>query len=41
MPKSNYEEASKFLIEYYDGKRFKSMDDKESEIDIYIPVKPK
>lgn len=41
LPKSNYEEAHKFLIEYYDGKRFKSMGDEESEIDIYIPIKPR
>jgi len=41
LPKSDYEEKYKFLIEYYDEKRFKSMNDEKSEIDIYIPIKPK
>lgn len=40
LPKSGYEEAQKFTIEYYDDKRFKGMDKlEESELDIYVPIK--
>ena len=39
LPKSGYKEAYPFLIEYYDNKRFKGMDNEESEIDIYLPIK--
>jgi AraC family transcriptional regulator len=28
-----------YIIEYYDSKRFKGMDDKDAELDIYVPVK--
>jgi len=38
LPKSGYEEAHKFIIEYYDD-RFKGTDNLESELDIYVPVK--
>ena len=39
LPQSGYEEAHKFLIEYYDD-RFRGTDNSESELDIYVPVKP-
>lgn len=38
LPQSGYTEAHKFLIEYYDGARFKGMDNSESELDVYVPV---
>jgi AraC family transcriptional regulator len=28
-----------YIIEYYDSKRFKGTDDKDAELDIYVPVK--
>ncbi|MCK4529257.1 GyrI-like domain-containing protein [candidate division WOR-3 bacterium] len=39
LPESGYKEAYSFLIEYYDHERFKGMDNEESEIDIYLPIK--
>jgi AraC family transcriptional regulator len=39
LPQSLYEEAHKYLIEYYDSTRFKGMDNPESELDIYVPVR--
>ena len=41
LPKSGYEEAYKFTIEYYDDERFKGMDNPESELDIYVPIRQK
>jgi AraC family transcriptional regulator len=41
LPGSPYKEAHKYLIEYYDGTRFKGMDNPESELDVYVPVKKK
>jgi len=38
---SPYEEAHKYLVEYYDPRRFKGMDNPESELDVYVPVKQK
>jgi AraC family transcriptional regulator len=38
LPSSAYQERAKFLIEYYDGKRFKGMSDPDSELDIYVPI---
>ena len=38
LPKSGYEEAHKFTIEYYDD-RFKGIDNTESELDVYVPIK--
>jgi AraC family transcriptional regulator len=38
LPQSGYEEAHKFTIEYYDD-RFKGIDNTESELDIYVPIK--
>jgi AraC family transcriptional regulator len=37
LPKSDYEVADWFDFEYYD-KRFKGMENPDTEIDIYIPV---
>lgn len=39
LPKSGYEEAHRFTIEHYD-ERFKGTDNPESELDIYVPIKP-
>ncbi|MCW4023698.1 MAG: GyrI-like domain-containing protein [Candidatus Bathyarchaeota archaeon] len=41
MPKHGYIQAYPYVIEAYDYRRFKSVDDSESEIDWYIPVKEK
>ena len=38
LPESGYLERDKFLIEYYDEKRFQGMDNPESELDIYVPI---
>ncbi len=38
LPGSGYRERDKFLIEYYDEKRFQGMDNPESQLDIYLPV---
>jgi AraC family transcriptional regulator len=41
LPKSGYEGSYKYMFQYYD-KRFKGLNRiEESEIDLYIPVKPK
>ncbi|MFX1274471.1 MAG: GyrI-like domain-containing protein [Promethearchaeota archaeon] len=39
MPKNNFKQAFPYVIESYNSKRFKSVDDPESEIDWYIPIK--
>jgi len=40
MPGSGYEEAHKFLLEVYDGDRFKGVDKlAESELDVYVPIR--
>ena len=39
LPNSEYEEAYPMLIQRYDQKRFKSLDDPESEIDFMVPIK--
>ena len=41
LPGSGYEEAHKFTVERYDGERFKGVQDPESELDIWVPVKKK
>jgi len=41
LPESGYKEAHKFTIECYDGERFKGMDNPESELDVYVPIKRK
>ena len=40
LPKSQYEEADWFEFELYD-ERFKDIDDPDTEIDIYIPIRKK
>jgi AraC family transcriptional regulator len=39
LPQSGYEEAFKFTVERYDGARFKGVDDPESELDIWVPIR--
>ncbi len=38
LPQSNYREAFPFLIQAYDESRFKGLDNKDSELDFYIPI---
>ncbi len=39
LPNSDYVESYPMLIQRYDNKRFKSLDDPESEIDFMVPIK--
>ena len=39
LPQSGYEEAHKVTVERYDGDRFKGVDDPESELEIWVPVR--
>ncbi len=39
IPENGYEQSFPFVIQGYDGKRYRGLDDPESEIDWYIPVK--
>ena len=41
LPQSKYEQAYPYIIQAYDAQRFKSLEDEESEIDWYIPIKIK
>jgi AraC family transcriptional regulator len=41
LPASKYVESYPMLIQKYDQKRFKSLNDPESEIDFMVPVKEK
>jgi len=41
LPGSQYELADKFLIEVYDERRFKGMESPDSELDFWVPVKPR
>ena len=41
LPKSKYVQAYPYIIQAYDAQRFKSLEDEESEIDWYIPIKLK
>jgi AraC family transcriptional regulator len=41
LPASGYEQAYDYIFECYEAERFKGMDDPESELDIYVPVKKK
>ena len=41
LPGSGYKEAYKFTVERYDGERFKGVDDPNSELDIWVPVRKK
>ena len=38
LPNSEYEESYPMLIQRYDQKRFKSLEDPESEIDFMVPI---
>jgi len=39
IPENSYEQAFPYVIQGYDGRRYKGLDDPKSEIDWYIPVK--
>lgn len=39
IPENEYEQAYPYIIEAYDERRFKGMDNKKSEVDWYIPIK--
>ena len=39
LPETGLEQSFTFIMEYYDTKRFKGVDDPSSELDIYVPVK--
>jgi len=37
--KAGLEQSFTYIIEYYDSQRFKGLDNADSELDIYVPVK--
>jgi len=39
IPENGFEQAFPYIIQGYDGKRYKGLDDPKSEIDWFIPVK--
>ena len=39
MPKNDYNQAYPYILQWYDRRRYKGLEDPESEIDWYIPVK--
>jgi AraC family transcriptional regulator len=39
IPENNYDQAFPYVIQAYDLKRYKGLDDPQSEIDWYIPIK--
>jgi AraC family transcriptional regulator len=39
LTEAGLEQSYTYIIEYYDSQRFKGMDDVDSELDIYVPVK--
>lgn len=41
LPGSQYESAHKFIVEVYDERRFKGMESPDSELDFWVPVKPR
>lgn len=41
LPNSNYEEAYPYFIEAYDEARFHGLDNEDSEIDYWVPIKRK
>ncbi|MHA2334912.1 MAG: hypothetical protein ACXAEU_22985 [Candidatus Hodarchaeales archaeon] len=41
LPKSDFQEAYPLLIETYDANRFKDSQSEDSELDYFIPIKPK
>lgn len=41
LPNSDYDEAHPYMVLAYDKDRFRGMDNPESEVDFYVPVKNK
>lgn len=41
LPESDYEEAYPYMALAYDKNRFFGLDNEKSEIDFYVPIKPK
>ena len=41
LPKSKYEQSYSYIIQGYHRDRYKGLEDKESEIEWYIPIKIK
>ena len=39
LPEAGLEKSYDFLMEYYDEQRFKGMDNPDSELDLYVPIK--
>ncbi len=39
MPESGHKETASITIEVYDGDRFKSFDDPDSELDVWVPLR--
>lgn len=39
LPAAGFEPSHHYLFEYYDSRRFKGIDNPESELDIYVPIK--
>jgi AraC family transcriptional regulator len=39
LPDAGLETSFDFMIEYYDSQRFKGMDNPDSELDIYVPIR--
>ncbi|MCK9152280.1 GyrI-like domain-containing protein [Methanobacterium alcaliphilum] len=39
LPSSEYEESYPYMLQAYDKSRFRGLDDPESEVDFYVPVK--
>ena len=39
LEQTGLKRAYPYIIEYYDSKRYKGMDDKDAELDIYVPVR--
>ncbi|MFX0170340.1 MAG: GyrI-like domain-containing protein [Candidatus Hodarchaeota archaeon] len=39
LPENNYEQAFPYVIQLYDNRRYKGLEDPNSEIDWFIPIK--
>jgi len=39
LPEAGLEQSFTFIIEYYDSQRFRGLEDKDSELDICVPVR--
>jgi AraC family transcriptional regulator len=39
LPDAGLETSFDFMIEYYDSQRFKGIDNPDSELDIYVPIR--